>query len=453
MATLRENIKTIIEELKVIQSHPQPYRDTDDEFPLPRMIATSNGGSIIISRKIDKVISSVATQLMESDQQLARTTTCSEWKAMVRRTFGPALANIDLGADSIRSADLVLSEIKAALKKQVPDRACREYAFGCTLFSNVSVKPFQIGPVRFEPRLAWLTRNHSEGHISAVTQRRVEQVWRGRRGQKRKVSFDSMAEKDILEAISSGPFVCSVSASGLASEAGLQKSLTGARLAMAAIALLWREPSKVLAGMNLLFDRRIHSQMALSYIPGKLVLAGVRLSNMPHGPWMKDGEWEAEFENCSEYFCIAGQILEYVLDPVKDRARPKMIGTLAQALLWFHEGAREDVAVMAIVKYSAVLDALACGGKAQGIRKLINARLGILDNIPIWPDGPTLKQAIEDIYSEGRSRTIHGTNNKLANDWSELRGLAEQFARLCLMMSLKWAVQNPSSDAPEQLSR
>jgi hypothetical protein len=453
MVTLRENIKAIIEELKDIQTKPKPYREADDEFPLPRMIATPNGGSIIVSRKIDKTIAAVANQLMSSDQRLARTFTRVEWQALVRRTFGPALANIDLDADSAHNVGQVFSEITAAVKEQIPDRASREYAFGCTLFGNVIVKPFLIGPAHFESRLAWLARKHNEGNVSAVTRRRVEQVWLGRRLQKRKLSYDSMAESDILEAIHSGPFVCSVSTSGLAAEAGSEKSLTAARLAMAAIALLWRNSSQVLTGMNLIFDRRLHSQMALTFIPGKVVLAGSRLSHMPHGLWMKDGVWENVFADYSDHFQVAGEILGYILDPSGAVARPKMMNTLSQALLWFHEGCREGVAVMAIVKYSAVLDALACGGKAEGIRKLINARLGIQDNKAIRPNGPMLQRAIDDIYSDGRSRTIHGTNNKLSHDWTEIRGLAEQFARLCLSACFEWAAKNPSSDSPENLSR
>jgi hypothetical protein len=130
-----------------------------------------------------------------------------------------------------------------------------------------------------------------------------------------------------------------------------------------------------------------------------------------------------------------------------------MMNTLAHALLWFHEGCRETVAPIAIVKLSAALDALACGRGSSGIRRLISARLGIQQGQAIRPDGPTMKQVVEEIYSEGRSRTIHGNNCRMGHDWTETRGLAEEFGRLCLIMCFDWAAANPSCKAPLELSQ
>ena len=150
---------------------------------------------------------------------------------------------------------------------------------------------------------------------------------------------------------------------------------------------------------------------------------------------------------------IVGEILDYLLSATGNVPRPKLMNALGQALLWFHEGCRETVNLMAIVKFSASMDALASGGRAAGIRRLITARLGIKDEPPIRPDGPTLKQAIDKIYSDGRSRTIHGTNEEFGHDWTEIRGLAEQFARFCLITCMDWAAKNPTLDNPLQLQK
>jgi hypothetical protein len=72
---------------------------------------------------------------------------------------------------------------------------------------------------------------------------------------------------------------------------------------------------------------------------------------------------------------------------------------------------------MAIVKFSASMDALGGGHRAGGIRRVINARLAVKDSDTIRPGGPTMKATIDKIYSDGRSRTIHGTNEKLGHDW------------------------------------
>lgn len=453
MAALRRHVENIIHELTRLQKAPVSNIDKDDDFPLPRMISAGNGGSIIVSRTIDQAILLVADQLMGDDPTLARKYTGSEWQAAVRGAFGQALALIDLDDDPAESADAVLANIRAALGKQVSGHGFREFAFGCTLFGNTTVKPFTIGPVNFESRLDWLARKHREGGISTVMRRRLEQAWQGKRLRKRKPSRSSISEADILGSVGSCAFVCSVATNGLAVEAGQEKALTAARLAIATIALLWQTPSKSLEGMNLLIDRRPHLQKTLIFIPGKVVFSGSRWSHSPHGPCVNSGDWETMFSDKSDLFAVWGLVLDYMVSPTGAVARPKMMNTLAQALLWFYEGCRETVNLMAIVKFSAALDALACGRKAPGIRRLINTRLNIQDSSPIRPDGPTLMQAINEIYGNGRSRTIHGTNEKLGHDWTGTKGLAEQFARLCLLVCIDWAASNPSSDDPSQLSQ
>ena len=176
------------------------------------------------------------------------------------------------------------------------------------------------------------------------------------------------------------------------------------------------------------------------------------MSHRPRGPWLKDGEWETLFAQNSGYFGVVSEILNYVADPARGQSRPDMLNALAQALLWFHEGCRESVTLMGIVKFTAALDALACGKNKGGIRRLITARLGLRENTPIRPGGPTMKAAVDQIYSEGRSRTIHGTNQKLGHDWSDTKSLSEQFARLCLLTCIDWAAANPTSKDPTQFS-
>ena len=450
---LRGWIEGIIKELKKLQKAPTPYRDKDDDFPLPRTIAAGNGGSIIISRVIDEAIATVADQLLDADATLKPKYTRHEWRSLVRRAFGPALAAIDLDDDLAKSANTVLAKIKEALAGQESCYGNCEFAFGCTLFGNAAVEPFAIGPVRFEPRLDWLVRKSGEGAVSAVTRGRVERAWSGNRLRKRKLSSDSNCETNILHALGDCAVVCSITTNGLADEAGRDKALTAARVATAAIALTWQIPSKALNGMNLLFDRRPHVQTTLTFIPDTIMLAGWRRSHHPTGPLLKTGEWEKIFSEQSDYFAVVGDVLDFMVSPTGVVARPNMMKTLAQAMLWFHEACRETVSLGAIIKYSAALDALACGDRARGIRRLINTRLGIQDNAPIRQDGPTLTQAIGEIYGYGRSRTIHGNNEKLAHDWMGTRDLAEQFTRLCLLACIDWAASNPRSDDPSQLSR
>lgn len=444
-------------ELKILHTKPIFYQEGNDEFPFPSMIGAGNGESIVVSKKVDETIVKVADQLMlESSNLRSQTTqraTAAEWRAQVRNAFGPALLPVDLDADPAESAKVVLDAVREQLDRQVSSLGVMEFGFGCTLFGNTDIQPFSIGPVQFEPRLAWLERKKGEGEVSVTSHRRIERSWEGEKLRKRKSSFDSIREQDILEVIGGCAFVCSVKIDGFAPEAAREKALTVARLAMVSIALLWRIPSQPLEGMNLSFDRKIHKKKALSFIPGKVILAGSRLSHMPHGPWLKAGDWEKIFNQYSNRFQVVARVLDYVVNPKGSAPQSNMMNTLTQALLWFHEGCREPGSLIAVVKFSAALDTLSCGGKAGGICRLINARLGIQNKAPIRPGGPTLQDAIKEVYGEGRSRTIHGTNDKIGHDWTGTRTLAEQFSALTLCACIDWVAKNPSSDDPKALGR
>src|SRR5262249_47340392 len=156
-----------------------------------------------------------------------------------------------------------------------------------------------------------------------------------------------------------------VATDGFANEAGTEKALTAARLALTSISLLWQESSKALDGFNLTYDRSLHRKKALSFVAGQRILSGSRLSHFPHGPYLRAGVWERMFAKQADHFKITAEILEYFLSITGSVARPKLMNTLGQALLWFHEGCRDTVGLMAIVKFSASMDALGGGHKAR----------------------------------------------------------------------------------------
>jgi hypothetical protein len=204
--------------------------------------------------------------------------------------------------------------------------------------------------------------------------------------------------------------------------------------------------------MNLAFDGSYNRKHMLSFAADNSIMSGISRSRLPHGPSISETEWQSILERRSDFFLFMGEILKYVVTPGDNPPRAALLNALAQALLWFHEGCRESVPLMSIVKFSATLDALACGGKSGGICRLINARLEMPDGQPIRKDGPTVREAITEIYSNGRSRTIHGTNEKLGHDWTPTRGLAEQFSKLCLLSCIQWAWENPGKSDPREMS-
>jgi hypothetical protein len=108
---------------------------------------------------------------------------------------------------------------------------------------------------------------------------------------------------------------------------------------------------------------------------------------------------------------------------------------------------------MAMVGFAASLDALGKGTKTKGILMVLEARLGIKRTGAINPQGPTFQSLLDTIYSEGRSRTIHGTSQKIGYDWTNMRGTAEHLARYALVACLAHVAQTPGATQTDDLKR
>lgn len=473
MSCREKIVAEIVSNFTRMRKLPKQNISTDNEYQNASLHGPGNGKFIPISEAMDNLIKEFS-YLKRDEFSLHTRFTDNDIFQTVQRVFASVLFPLwesDVEIDSSEVAKDIEEKVASQLI-WISSKGSLEYAFGCTLFTYDDIAPFEIGPVCFEPRLTWLQRkasdgrrarvgldgrierfdhNIAEGPVSKVTKRRLIRIWSGENLKRRKHSADSRCEQDFVRAIGNCPYVCSVKIPGFGGKAGQDKALISARLALATISLLWQIPSKALEGLNLLFDRETRVRNTLSFTSDGLVLGGSTMRCMPNSPWIERDELEQYLASYRNIFKVAGDAISYLLSPT-DSNRPKIMNTLAHALLWFHEGCRESVNSIALVKLAAALDALSGGrGKTYHIRKLVNARLEVSDMQEILPDGSTLKQIVERIFGEGRSRMIHGTSEKLQYDWSETRSLAERLARDCIVACLGWAVENSALDDPKQL--
>lgn len=454
MTNLVKIIEDTLVALRAAQGKSATALIQGDHFKLPRLIPAGDGGTIQITKEIDDHISHLARELKTTRPALARNIKNSEWRSWVRTTIGPLLAKTSLSAPPAKQAPPLLKKLDDALNGIVANLSSVEHAFGTTLFSNADVPAFTVGPVTIEPRGAWLDRKATEGEVTPVTQRRVKRIWAGHRVGARKNNRDKLREDDIAKAIGACPYVVTVKLSAaFASDAGLETALTAARLTLACIALTYETPSVTLQGFNLLYDGPIHRQTALTFIPGKVVLSGSRVSRRPSGPIMRAKDWQAELTRLADMFAGCGEVLNNLVDPARSTARPELLEALLQALIWFEKGCRETGDLMATVAFAASLDALGKGTKTHGILTVLEARLGIKRTDPINPQGPTFQSMLDTIYSEGRSRTIHGTSQKIGYDWTSTRGTAEHLARYALVACFDHIALTPSATKTDDLKK
>ncbi|GFO82644.1 MAG: hypothetical protein A49_22710 [Methyloceanibacter sp.] len=175
-------------------------------------------------------------------------------------------------------------------------------------------------------------------------------------------------------------------------------------------------------------------------------------SHRPFGPYISKDGWTTILEDFRGELDVVGEVLRFHLDGPATAARPKLMNMFLHALIWFHEACRERLPLLATVKFAATLDALAGGGGRNAILDLLEVRLGVQRDHALFGDGTTAATAIDEIYSEARSRTVHETNEKLQRDWSGKRGRAEQIARLCLIGCLAWASEKQDTDDPRAMT-
>ncbi len=359
---------------------------------------------------------------------------------MVRLAFGRTLESLGTQTpdpDQLgRAVDQALeTEIGARTKDVV-------LLLGCWLFEDDDdAYPVNVGPVTFHTRIGWLDEQATAGELSSITARRLRRQWSGEKVARRKRGFDQDKESGIADAVDRCPVVCAVRTHGLSIDLTEQKGLLAARLAMTALALPWADPQVALEHMNLIYDggpRNRH--YAIAYEGG--FGSGSSWVNLPRG----QSSIQSLAEVLTVYrptFEVVGEALEAYVNPHAPVRRPKVSNALFLSLWWFHQGCREASDQMAVTAFAASLDALAAGGHAGGIKRLIKARLGLEGSDALMTDGRTTSAVINGVYDSGRSRFIHGSSNDYAEDWGGRRGTARAVARLLLLQVTHWLQTHP----------
>lgn len=443
-----EILEHIVAELAAIQD-VNPFELMEkDEFRLPRLIPAPDGRTIQITKSIDDKITALALLLKDQQHHATLTIRDREYIRFVRSIIGISIIE---NHESPNISDVVIDDIKIKLNKFISAIRPCEYAFGLTLFDSEDMRAFKIGPATIELRQDWLIRKRNDGTITNVIHRRILRAWSGKKLHRRARNIDEIRERDILQVIGSCKFVCTIHDSGRSEDAGRDLSIMASRIAITCISLLWEHPSTALDGFRLNIDGGVRREKFLKFIPGTITLQGSRLRRLPVGPRMSNENWIEILHNHKPYFDICGDIISFVLSKNRSSGRYRVYNALLNALIWFYEGCKEESDLLSIIYFAASLDALGGGRKTKGILQVLNARLGIADTDRIHDGGPTFKSIVEKIYSDGRSRAIHGTSDRIGHDWLGTRGIAETLARHALYTSLNWAGANAAIDDPERL--
>lgn len=448
MATKNELSRRIVADMLNEQRKPTPFanrRDSSVPLSFPPQLPIGNGRFIPVTKAALLDIWEYGTILRSNDASLALSHSDEQINNIVGRAFGEAFADVNIGQPDDEVHDQTLAYVLKYLSTELaPGKHTEEFAFGCWALTGPGTNDLQIGPVRFEAREIWLAREEALGRISKTAARRIRKRWSGGKSSRRVASFDAEKERMVLETVDECATVCSVATKGLSQKIAEYKAPLAARLALTALALSWETPSKALDRMGLLLDGPIYTKHAISFAP--MHMSGL-FRQMSHiGGQFVTNEWLPHWPSLDWLVGPIGEALRAYVQLDKPSMRPRINNAVFMSLWWFHEACREEAPLLAIVKYAASLDALAGGGESRGIQELVNARLSIKPGDPLMIDGRTTQEVVKEIYSDARSRAIHGSTERHGHDWQRVRSTAERLARLCLNLSCGWIWENPNSD-------
>lgn len=415
------------------------------KMAFPSLLPVGDGKHIHSNDKVDRLIVQFGRCLAESDVQLRKAMSDKDRTTALRRAFGKVVSDLDFDivddavttkVDSLVRADFVAQRVGFA--------RVSEHVFGASFLTGLSGYETQFGPIRFESRELWLCRLERERRIDAISARRLRARWSGKKIRKRQY-IEAWQETAVADAVGDSQFVCSVTTFGMSDEVGQTKALLVGRLALTSVALMWAEPSSALRMMRLRPDGTFRLRKSLRYDDTGLRGSNSTSVNFGNGQWVT-ADWPARWDAAKWRKPVELALTTYVDSRVAD-GRSRITKALFSALWWFHEACREPTPLIATVKFASALDALAGGRSTNGILDLIEKRIGLARDKPLFKnDKRSTKYFIEKIYDKTRSRMLHGSHQEFGEDFSELCGIAEMLSRTLIILSGIWMAEHPHSD-------
>ncbi|MEO1709782.1 MAG: hypothetical protein AAFR70_05900 [Pseudomonadota bacterium] len=453
MPTKKELTTTVLDELRRAQKEKwtPPKSGRVGILDFPPALALGNGKRVMATQELQRAIFDYAKLCWDNDPATKTRFKFNEFVQLVENAFAKTLAKADFDRPSADLAGEVSKEVLELVDSDIRNHKRRiELTVGCHLFEGDAAYPIRIGPVLFETREQFRQRLAANGKLSPITTRRLKAIWSGEPRGARKPSADSHTEDAILRAIGDCPVACTIETDGLSSKNVKEKGLLAARLAMAALSLMWERPSKGLELMKLLYDRQWSSRFTVTFGSGKYPGSSSSKSDFPFGHRIDD-ELTSYLTDHQSLLDQIGEALSSYVKPSDPVERPTVMNAIVMSLMWFHEATREPLDQIAVTKYAASMDTLVGGKGAGAIVELFSARLGCEPNDQLFKDGHTAKGVINEIYNDRRSRLIHGSSGDFSHDWAQIRSRAEVVARLCLTSSCDWLFSHKNCDSLEAM--
>lgn len=454
MASDHQLISEIITDTLELQADADRARRRENgPIRLPIMIPAPDHRTIEITPNSAEKIWLLGERRLDN-LAIRNTVNASDWHRIVQRAFGYALSEMDCRSSLSDQVKLVRDVFKREIEQRLEfSRQALCHHFGCTFIQEKHFSRITIGPSKIRERREWLDEARSSGDLSESVYQHVLAHWEGTPAIPAMTVTEEREAKPVIAAVGSAAFVCSVTTEGITQDMSKEKALLAARLTLATLALVWDQPSRALEGMNLNADGPSFTSVSLFSAGSTGLLDGWKREQLPSAPGFVNQTWEQASEQYRPLFAVAGEALDVYTGRLTVGGRPKTSKTIFHAIMWFHDACRERVALLAVVKFAATLEILSGSESTHAICSAIEKHLGLKKNAPLIRNyDKSVGSIVERIYSIGRSRTLHGKNDKFTEDWEFWRRISEMLARLLLIKFLEWSVHHRDEDDPDGFS-
>lgn len=411
---LQEYLANLAAELRNSQYSDSPRCD---EHGFPDYIAPKTGGvQIKFTHNARQFLKEISLLIYENRSPNNPKIELNKFIKIAKQVVVNMFAEDKFNCDLMGKDKAVSKELKASIEEEINKQttAFTHYFPAWTLGLELK-KPFEFGPVTLFSRSDWLSSVDFSQYAkdTHLGKKEANNQWKDivikRLNGENLQNFPLNLATDIYRAINHCPSLVKVTINGFEQNLSRKFAMIVAKTALDSLSLIFRDDKAFLK--QAIYGERL--------VPFHLY------SLLETDGYLWDTGWAMtdrvtlypkstrDFDKKTKTIVLPSitSILHGLLTP-EEHHYPKLTMRWVTALNWLAEGCRESNDAIAIAKLGSSLDVLSCGGKADGISKMVSNLLQTEEDcIVIESKGTTLKVLIKQIYDDGRSKILHGIDN------------------------------------------
>lgn len=457
---------------EVQKKNPEELKQWLAKHPLfPSSISVGQDGSVFITYEGYSALKRLGRTWHANDLARSKLLSRAAAEELTVYAFGDLLGSPPKLPDDANAKP----ELLKCMDRRLQARTRREhFYFPARVFDQPEVQTFNIGPVTFYRRLDWLDEVERVAGSPCCWKNEVLERWT-RQPCWWKRTFSALIDwfvreivrarpsswlahkllgrranrifvDDLVKAVGACEWIIAVTVDGRERSRSSECATIAALVALDSLGLsMPLRTARNLRGPG--HERGTQLQHDLHQIGGQELGFSISL-DLPRlgGP---PGSQAGFMSNSTTLRDAVGHALAAFVTVGNVGNSPMLMQRWVEAMYWFGQARRETNEFIVLVKLGIALDVLAKGGRAGGILALTRAVFDKADNDVIASDNRTLKQVVETLYNDGRSKIAHGGTLALLQELPIELTLADNLTARVLAAYVVYAKLHKGNDTYE----